>query len=201
MKFLLPEERWKGSGIPAQSQVHALLYNRPTNSLVAVTARELDDGMQFQRLYYRRLPAEVYRPVGARDLLEDQKDPICCASAPFLFFNEMRYREIGRTPPYLKHLLKGQTSFPTYGGDWFGVRRYNLETGEDRTVLDEDTLKPPTQYSRGWVARLLTVSADGRTAVASVGLQAGGRVTYFVCELSFTDGLKEIIAELPRVFL
>ena len=38
-------------------------------------------------------PAEEYTPVGVRHELESQVDAHCCEAAPFLIFNEMRFRE------------------------------------------------------------------------------------------------------------
>jgi hypothetical protein len=180
-------------------RVERLLYNRLSDTLVAMMARSEPPT---HRLYYRRLPDTAYRPIGVRHELESQQDAHCCDGTPFLIFNEMRFREPRPTPGYLKVVLKGKDPPPErWGADWLGVRRFNLETNEDTRVLDEQSLQVPLPHTLGWVSRILNVSADGSGAVCVVGLTPGSRMTYFVYELSFTDGLGRKIAELPQVFL
>jgi hypothetical protein len=167
-------------------------------------ARLPDSPPPVERLYYRRLPGEAYHPVGVRHELESQQDAECCERTPYLIFNEMRFREPRRTPAYLETVLKGKGfSLPPEGwaGDWLSVRRFNLESGEDEGVLDRESLRPPPPYTSGWVSRILSVSADGSGAVCRVGLTPGGGVDYYVAELSLADGIRRLIARLPRVFL
>jgi hypothetical protein len=197
MNPLLPDE-WFDTGLPP-GQVHGLLYNRPSNTLVAVMVRSDPPA---HRLYCRRLPETVYEPVGIRHELESQQDAHCSEQAPYLIFNEMRLREPPPTPAYLEVLLKGKELPPEpWGADWLGIRRFNLETGEDKRVLDKQTLRPPPPYTSGWVSQILGVSADGSSAICVVGLTPGSQMTYCVYELSFAEGLTRMIAELPHVFL
>jgi hypothetical protein len=108
------------------------------------------------------------------------------------------------TPAYLEPLLKGKGLPPpseAWGADWYGVRRVNLETGEDARVLDRESLQPPPPYTAGWVSGILSVSADGSSAVCTVGLTPGGGVDYWVLELSFFDGCRRMVAKLPQAFL
>lgn len=72
MEPLFPHPPWMQVGLPAQSRVSRLLYNRPANCLVAVASQEGEGGITFGRLYYRHLPRETYDPVAAYDLLESQ---------------------------------------------------------------------------------------------------------------------------------
>ena len=180
-------------------QVHGLLYNRPSDTLVAVMAR---NDPPAHRLYYRRLPGASYCPVGVRHELESQQDAHCCEHAPLLIFNEMRFREPRPLPAYLEAALKGKGLPPQeWAADWLGIRRFNLETGEDRRVLDEESLCPPPPYTSGWVSQILSVSADGSGAVCVVGLTTGSPTEYFVYEVSLAGGLRRMVAELPQVFL
>jgi hypothetical protein len=197
MKPLLPDELFDAGRPPGQ--VHGLLYNRPSNTLVAVMVRS---DPPLHRLYYRRLPEMAYQPVGIRHELESQQDAHCSEQAPYLIFNEMCFREPRPTPAYLEVLLKGKDLPPEpWGADWLGIRRFNLETGEDKRVLDQEGLHPPPPYTSGWVSQILSVSADGSSAICVVGLTPGSQMTYFVYELFFADGLTRMIAELPQVFL
>jgi hypothetical protein len=147
------------------------------------------------------LPGTAYSPVGVRHELESQQDAHCCEQAPFLVFNEMRFREPRPTPAYLQVVMKGKVPPEPWGADWLGIRRFNLETGEDTLVLDKESLRPTPPYTSGWVSQLLSVSADGSNAVCVVGLTPGGTMKYFVYELSLAEGLGRMIAELPQVFL
>jgi hypothetical protein len=121
---------------------------------------------------------------------------------PFLIFNEMQFSKLRPTPAYLKVFLKGaELPHDGWGVNWVGIRRINLETGEDTQVLDQESLGVPPSYASGYVSRILSVSADGSGAVCVVGLMHGSQMKYFVYELSFDAGLGRKITELPNVFL
>jgi len=68
--------------------------------------------------------------------------------------------------------------------------------------LEIETLNPPPPFYRGWICQIIDVSSDGSHGVCKVGLDGGGTmVRYFIYEVCFTEGLKKMIAELPRVIL
>jgi hypothetical protein len=197
VKALWPDEPLGAAAPPGA--VERLLYNRPSDTLVVLMARTAPPA---HRLYFRRLPGKAYSSVGVGHELESQEDAHSCDSAPLLIFNEMRFREPVPPPAHVKAVLRGKQPPPVeWAADWLGIRRFNLETGEDLRVLDEGSLRVPPPYTSGWVSQILSVSADGSGAVCVVGLTPGGEVTYFVYELSFSDGLGRQIAELPQVFL
>ncbi len=182
--------------------VHALLYNRPADTLVAVIARGSPPGPPLHRIYARRLPAAAYRPIGVRHELESQQDARCCERAPLLIFNEFRFREPSPIPAYLKATLRGrELPHDSWGADWLGVRRLDLETGAEARVLDEGSLHPPAPYTSGWVSEILSVTADGSGAVCTVGLTPGGGMDYYVFEVALPGGLRRMVAKLPDVFL
>jgi hypothetical protein len=109
MKPELPDGHWEHIGIPGRSRIDTLLYSRTAESLVAVTSRRLEDGLEVQRLYYRRLPWELYSPVSTRHPMESQRDAICCWDAPFLFFNVWRYHELEPKSWYPSDILRRPT--------------------------------------------------------------------------------------------
>jgi hypothetical protein len=203
VKPLFPEVPWSKAGIPAGS-IEGLLYNGPSETLVTITCRRLPQGPSAYRLYFRRLPELIYHPVVPRDEWENQNNALCCEQAPFLFFNEFRFRPLPKAEPlpaYLQQLVKDQAEPPAYGADWIGIRCFNLQTGEDRRVLDQETINPPSPYTIAWVSSLMSVNADGSGGVCRVSLSTGGIAKCFVHELSFTEGLGRRIAELPHVFV
>lgn len=186
MKPEEPVRPWEHIEIPGLSRIRALLCSRAAESLVVVTSQRLEEGMEVRRLYYRRLPWELYSPVSVRHPLESQQDATCCWDAPFLFYNEMRFRTTEPKSWYPSELMKGQPEQPVYhGADWMCVRRFNLRTGDHETVLDENTILPPPPFIGGWVSSLMSVSADGSSALCTVGLDLGGQMKYFVCEVGF----------------
>jgi hypothetical protein len=197
----LPEEPWKEVGIPGQCSVDRLLYNRPSDALIVIASQRHEDGPPFQRLYYRRLPEKTYRPVPIRHPLESQTEALSCSDVPFVVFNELVFRKPEPVPEYLKAVTKGKLPPQGHGADWRGIRRFNLISAEDKLLLDEENLAPFPPYTSGWVSGLISVSADGTGGICTVGLTAGGMMRYFVCELSFTEGIKKAIAELPHIFL
>ncbi len=197
MKPLWPDEP-PDDGRPPGT-VQGLLYNRPANTLIA---RMVHSEPPRHRLYYRRLPELAYRPVTVRDEWESQKDAHSCELMPYLIFNEMRLQEPEPTPAYLKIVLKGKALPPEpWRATWLGIRRFNLEKGEDTRILDRESFRVPPPYTSGWVSQILSVSADGSGVIGVVGLLRGSKMTYFVYELSFAEGLGRKIAELPQVFL
>jgi hypothetical protein len=196
MKPFWPDEPSDDDRPPGH--VHRLLYNRPSDTLIAIT---VGSEPPTHRLYYRRLPDTTYSPISVRHESESQQDAHCCDGTPFLIFNELRFREPRPTPDYLKIVLKGKALPPEgLGADWVGIRRFNLETGDDIRVLDEESLHLPPPYTSGWVSQILSVSADASGAVCAVGLTPGSMMKYFVYEVSFTNGLGRKVAELPQVF-
>jgi hypothetical protein len=188
--------------------VDRLLYSRPSNTLVVVMAHGLQRCPAAQRIYCRRLPDTNYLPIGVRDEVEfeSQQDAHCCDGAPFLIFNEMHIKkfEPDPVPGWVEAAFHGNKlphQSERWWCDWLGIRRVNLETGEDVRVLDKESLHPPPPYTSGWVSDILSVSADGSEAVCTVELMRGGEMTYFVFEVSPAGGLKRQVAELPDVFL
>jgi hypothetical protein len=178
--------------------VHTLLYSHPANALVAVLTQTSPPA---HRLYYRRLPETAYHPVEVQDEFESQQDPHCCDRVPCLVFNEMRFRPPQPRSGYLGTVLNGNRPTESWEADWVGIRRVNLETGEDVRILDEESLHPHPPHTSGWVSQILDVSPDGSEVVCVVGLSLGSEMSYFVYELSFRDGLRRLVAELPHVFL
>jgi hypothetical protein len=202
----LPESRRSDNGLPEWTR-ERILYNSASNTLVAVMYRGFGaEDAPVRRLYYRRLPEKTYEPVPVRHELEGHEYAHCCQSAPFLIFNEIRYEATEPYAPvseYLKGLLKPEKVPQTgWGFDWTGIRRVNLETGEDRRVLEADSFHQiPRPYESWWVTRILSVSADGATAVCTVCLIAGGKADNCVYEVSLAEGLKQKIADLPHNIL
>jgi hypothetical protein len=71
----------------------------------------------------------------------------------------------------------------------------------DTRVLDRESLNPLSPDTPGWVSRILSISADGSSAVCVVFLPSGAAASYSVYEVSLAEGRKRKIAELPHTFL
>jgi hypothetical protein len=148
------------------------------------------------------LPSDKYHPVAVRHESESQESAHCCEDAPYLIFNEMRWKE---HPALRARVWTDDVSIPTKGwsADWFGIRRFNLATGEDTVVLTQDILRPspPQLVTPPWVSDILSVRPDGSGGVCTVGLPTGAHMDYNVYDVSFTEGLVRMVATLPNTFL
>jgi hypothetical protein len=175
-----------------------LLYNRSSQTLIADM---LSDESPVHRLYYRKLPGTAYLSIAVQDEGDSQSDAQSCESSPYIIFNVMRYTRLPQPPPPAPWTIKEkEPSDPGWGGNWIGIHRFNLVTGEDARVFDELRLRLPQPFTSGWISGILSASNDGSGAVVVMGLSTG-IMRYFVYELSFIDGLGRQIAELPYTFL
>jgi hypothetical protein len=202
MEPLLPENPWGDSGVPAGNR-ERLLFNGPSETLVAVISRGLGPKEPpVRRLYYRRLTNSKYEPIGLRHEFESHEHAHCCEAAPYLVFNEMRFEARPPRPEYLMTVVKKKWLHPRgWGADWIGIRRVNLLTGEDKRVIEPESLNFSPTYSNGWVSEILSVDSDATLATCIVGLDLGDRVDYSVFEVSLTEGLRRKIADLRPNFL
>ena len=186
-------EPWIDAGIPGQCRVERLLYNRPSNTLVAVV-NTLVEGSKLSvfRHYVRAATATHYSPVNARHDCESQMSAACCEAAPFMIYNEWRFRAHEETS--------------THAADWECVAQVDLATGIGETVLDAYSLRPPPPYNSGWISDILAAWPDGSGAVCKIALaivegNAKLAIGYFVYDVSFKDGLVRQITSLPHIFL
>jgi hypothetical protein len=148
------------------------------------------------------LPESTYEPISLRHERESHEYAHCCEATPYLIFNEMRFEDRPPRPEYLKVIVKKKLLPPRgWGADWIGIRKVNLLTGEDKRVIEPESLNVSASYSGGWVAEILSVASDGSLAICKVGLDIGGRLDYSVFEVSLTEGLLKKIADLPHTFL
>jgi hypothetical protein len=185
--------RFGDVGLPGDVRFVNLLYNRRSETLVAVISRELRPGFSINRLFLRPVGESAYVPISVDDSTDTHEDASCCEDAPFLIFNVLRVRPFG-----------WDHSVPAAG--WIGVCRFNLETKVNEMVLDKSNLRPSPPYASGWVSHIISVRPDGSGAVCSVGLKRRESderqvMDYFVYEVSFIHGLVRQIARLPAVFL
>lgn len=182
----------KSNGLPADSSINRLLYNFPSNTLIAEAAEPLQGRFTVGRLYYRRLPSAEYLPVSVEDCLDTQWDAISCASAPAIIYNQLRYRHADGAAEHI-------------GADWSSVRRFDLLAGQISVVVSPESLRLPENYIRGWVSHILMPWPDGKGAACTLALEretgAGCSVVdYRVYDLSFEQGLLQELAILPDVF-
>ena len=147
MPFAVPGKGW-GHGLPAKGRFGGLLYNEPSQCLVAAFQQRIDAVQWSEDLYYRHRSSAEYRRIPGSDNQIRYSDAVSSANVPKVFFNVMRWNEIG--------------------GDWASISSFNLTTSELRTELTEANLHAPESKSV-WVSSLISVRDDASSLFCTVG--------------------------------
>lgn len=180
---------WAKAGIHDESGFCSLLYNRPSNRLIAHMYR-IEGGQPFRRLYTRRPEDEAYALLGENEPGISLEYPVTTPTKPFLYVlvcEAVKYREGYR------------------GFNPLEIRKFELTTGTivGQSRCDDLAVRPP--YQRLWVASLVGLD-DEDILFCNIGMQrtdqAGHEpVDYFLCQLRFESRTCTTITELLEVFL
>lgn len=167
------------------SECIQLLYNKPSNTIVAQFRRMASSGLPIEELYLRVASELEYRKVVGSDAQITCWDPLSCGHKPFVIFNAFK--------------LGGA------GGDWVSVSRIDLPRGNVKRLIDRSTLRLPDHFTAGWIASILDIDSEGRTILCRLALETErdgvGSVQYFVSEIDVTTGGISNLATLPNVFV
>ena len=178
-----PAKMW-GHGLPAKGSFRSLLYNEPSQCLVAAFRHRFDAIQWSEDLYYRhRSSAEYLQIPGSNDQIH-YNDVVSSANEPTIFFNVTRWNEIG--------------------GDWVSISSFNLTTSELRTELTEANLRD-SESERVWVSSLISASDDASRVFCTVGFEKRiasdtSMVHYWLCEIRLTDFALTRLSLLPNTF-
>jgi hypothetical protein len=179
----LPVKKW-GQGLPAKGSFCHLLYNEPSQCLVAAFQQRIDDVRWSEDLYYRhRSSAEYLQIPGSNDHIH-YSYAISPANVPKVFFNVTRWNEIG--------------------GDWESISSFDLVTSKLRTDVTKADFGGQ-EVQPAWVSSLISVSDDASHLVCTVGFEerlASGAaiVHYWLCDIRLTDFALTRLSPLPDVF-
>ncbi len=199
-------------GFPKRSTVKRLLFN-PVSKAVAVSVRPRGETSPVTRLYWRRNNEGIYHQLGRPQANISFDSPVVATSAPFLFFNVIRYRKLNAG--MVKK--KGRPSLGgLWGGDWVGVYRADLRDGKVQGVLNGTQLAAIVGIGQVWVSSLVLALEDGRGVYAVIGFPKAAdmstdlpgvgtvkltkHVAYHLCKLDLKAKQLEKLTQLQGTF-
>jgi hypothetical protein len=124
-----------GHGLPAKGNFIGLLYNEPSQCLIATFQQKLDDERWSEDLYYRHRSSTEYCQVPGSGAKIHYSHVVSSANMPMIFFNVTRWGE--------------------RGGDWVSLSSFNLMSSELRTQVTEANFREPEFESVG-IASLIS---------------------------------------------
>lgn len=180
---------WNDAGIDNADSFNKLLYNGPSEAIVAELTRKIED-FPFGVLHVRGINEETYQS------LADESEsgtsfnyPVTSSTDPYLFVLAMKA---------VKHGEK------YVGYDNIGVRKIDLRTGETILSLHDNDMSPDPPYTRIWISTIIGhKSAD--VLYCSIGMQRPDGdnlpVDYFLCALDISNGEIKRLTILSKPFL
>ena len=173
-------------GIPAGYGFKRLLFCPVANALVLQTCSARDNWRP-ERLLFRHLTWERYRPIGKPDDLISQESPFVHPSKPLLAYVSAQ------------HQFSLEEGKERHSGNWNGLHIVNLENGSEAVSVSEKSITLPTGTKRGWICEIVSFGDSG--LFVNVALSKNETlVEYFVAELDAAQNVKPIGA-LPAVFM
>lgn len=144
-----------------------------------------------ERLYFRHIESDQYKPIGEPSDLVSQDDPFVHPSKPLVAYNSLKHR----------FSLDAQGK-ERHSADWECLTVYNLESGMELDSIDPDTLRLPTGIARGWISGLVAFTDMGLFVQAGLSKsKEGGSMDYAVAELDLSGHVLKPIAPLPATFM
>jgi Clp amino terminal domain, pathogenicity island component len=182
--------RWRAAGIPEGYSGPTLLYNAASETAIVEVRTASETHRPLTRLLMRGKGSDVYEPIG--DPAEDvsYESPVTCEKFPILVFNSLKHTKTG-------------------GAHWVGIYIFDLAKRELNLCVSKETFKPPTPYTGGWIAQILSLSTDAGYAFVKTGLErppeqhgAETRINldYYVGRLNLSSKELELITHLKNIF-
>jgi len=179
------ESDWKG--IPDGYAWPRLSYD-PTSGIVVVELHSKTFGAGFvpTRLFSRDSEQTEYRPVVDWDSQFSSESIVFAGDSTHAAFNSVEYTR----------LRDDQVS-----GDWNGLFLWNIATSVASCLVDRNTLKVPSGFSRAWPTNVLALPSDMRHLYCSLGLQRDdGRCSYHVAAISLETRTVNLLSDLKATF-
>jgi hypothetical protein len=170
------------------SEFVRLLYNRPSDCLIAHFMRVIEPQIPVYDLYYRRSSGTDYVKVLKENQTGSYCDPISCRGKPYVFFNIIEWDKAG------------------VGSDWISTCRLSLLDGRLEHMVDSNGLRLPSGCLRGWINSLLDVNDEGTILTCKIALEFetglhSSRAEYSIRDLDLATGEHQALARLPGVFV
>jgi hypothetical protein len=139
-----------------------LIYNPASGTIIVEMQCPADRPLPpLGRLFVRHKDADAYRQIGNPAADVSYETPITCEKHPIVIFNSIKWNKVSG------------------GGNPDGVYAFNLRTQELAVCVAKDKLAIPEPHLRSWISTLVSLSDDGQTLYAKVGIEkaaTGGAV-------------------------
>lgn len=176
----------KSPGIPVGSSWQQLLYNPASETIVAEMRSVADRPLPpLGRLFMRPRHADAYEQIGNPADDVSYHTPVTCEKQPIVIFNSIKWDKV-----------KG-------GGNPDGVYVFNLQTKDLSVCVGKDELTIPDPHLRSWIQALISLSDDGQTLYANVGIEKpvpnGAVVHYYLARLELAEKKLELLCRLKDI--
>jgi len=176
----------KSPGIPAGYSCQQLLYNPASEMIVVEMNRRSGPRLPpTARLFARHREAAAYEQIGDPADNVSYSTPVTCAERPIVIFNSIEWNKVSGAI------------------NWNGLYAFNLSTKEIMPCVAKDTLVIPEPHLRSWIRALISLSDDGQTLYANVGVEKvlpdGGVVHHYLASLALADNKLELLSPLQDI--
>ncbi len=187
----MSKEPWASIGITGETRFLQLLFDPLSKSLIVQFYREIQDPYGVKTLYTRHTSEDRYHRISEKTDRLSFESPVLSPSGSHFFVNVWEAEKID-----------GKYT----GFDWNSIRNIDITSNEVISTIENGELAVDEPYFRGWISDIFGASADGEMVYCSVGLQiktgeTGGKVDYYLANVSLMNKNYEIITKLNNVFL
>ena len=183
----IPE--WEEIGIPEGFGPYRLLYNPPSETVIA-ELQSIGDEFLPNQVYIRKKDSPKYEPIKGIDPMVSTESAVSSLGRPFLFYlsNKLTKRDKG------------------FGGDWEGLYFFDLVKRTHLKIADKESIRFPSPYVGGFVKSLVDVSADARELYLTVGMmppdtRTGFRtVNHQLARMNLSTGNIHLVSHLKGAF-
>ena len=184
----IPE--WEEIAIPEGFGPHRLLYNPPSETVIA-ELRSIGEQFFPNQLYIRKKDSPKYESIKDSEQMVSSESAVTSLGRPLLF--------------YLSNRLAAKRD-GGFSGDWEALYSFDLQNRTRLKIADKDSLRFPSPYVEGWVTGLVDVSADASELYLTVGMMppdtsAGFRmVNHQLARMDLPTGNIHLVSHLKGTF-
>ena len=177
---------WKELGIPDGYGPFRLLYNPPTETVIAELRKLREDTGPHRRIYIRQREAQEYRQVGNPEPDLSCESVVTCSTQPILFFNAMRITRHERV----------------FKGNWEAVYSFDLSSYALAVCLDRSNISLPSPFSDCWVSDLIGHSEAENALYLTIGLRGDRQqgIRYSLARVELSTRVVQPISWLRAAF-
>jgi hypothetical protein len=183
----IPE--WEEIAIPEGFGPHRLLYNPPSETIIA-ELRSIGDQFFPNQIYTRKKDSLKYEPIKSFQRMVSSESAVTSLARPLLFYlsNELEKKDEG------------------FSGNWEGLYSFDLQKRTHFKIAGKDSLRLPSPNVEGWVTSLVNVSADASELYLTVGMMlpdtsVGFRmVNHQLARMDLPAGIIHLVSHLKGTF-